>query len=66
MESYLIYIAKIENVSIEYNSKDYKKYFNLSKAKIKNNLYNAYDAYLRNKYEIVVNNKALDNVKNYF
>ena len=31
-----------------------------------NNLYNTYDAYLKNKYEININNKALDAVKNYF
>ena len=65
-ENYLIYIDKIENVSIHKNSDDYKKYFNLSKVKIANSLYNTYDSYLRNKYKININYNALDNVKNYF
>ena len=30
------------------------------------NLYNTYDIYLKNKYEIKINYKALDNIKNYF
>ena len=61
-ESYLIYIDKIENVSVKGNSTDYEKYFNISKATIVNNLYNTYDTYLRNKYEIDINYKALDSI----
>ena len=30
------------------------------------NLYKTYDTYLKNKYEISINNKALDAIKNYF
>ena len=40
IENYLIYIDKVENVSIEKNSDDYKKYFEISKFKMANNLYN--------------------------
>ena len=60
-EAYLVYIDKVKNVTINNESKDYKKYLNLSKAKIITDLYVAYDSYLRNKYEVEINYKALDN-----
>ena len=65
-EIFLIYIDKIENVLLGNNSENYEKYFNLSKAKLSNNLYNTYDLYLKKKYEISINYKALDKVHNYF
>ena len=65
-ESYLVYIDKIKNVFIDENEEDYKKYLNLSKIRLTNNLYNTYDSYLNNKYEIDINYKALDNLKNNF
>jgi len=65
-ENFLIYIDKIDNKSIDGKSEDYNKYFNLSKIKMVSNLYKTYDTYLKNKYEININHKALDAVKNYF
>ena len=65
-KNYLIYIDKVENVSIQAESKEYEKYLNLSKIKIRNELYNTYDFYLKNTYKIDINFKALDSVKNYF
>ena len=41
-------------------------YFNLSKNKIVNELYNSYDNFIKNKYEIDINYQALDKVKNYY
>ena len=66
LENFLIYIDKIENVSIDEDSENYEKYFNLSKDKIADDLFNTYDSYLGDKYEININHKALDNTKNYF
>tara|TARA_B100000686_G_C16743675_1_gene948147 strand:+ start:12 stop:1451 length:1440 start_codon:yes stop_codon:yes gene_type:complete len=63
-ESYLVYINKIENTSIEKTSENYKKYYNLSKVRIASSIYNTYDAYLRNKYEIDINRNALEKIKN--
>ena len=65
-ENYLVYIDKIENVSINKNSESYEEYFNLSKSTMTNDLYNTYNSYLQNKYEININLKTLDNIKNYF
>ena len=66
VENFLIYIDEIENVDITENSDDYKKYFALTKVQIRNELFDTYDNYIRSKYEIDVNYKALDTVKNYF
>lgn len=65
-ESFLIYIDKIESVRVDQGSEDYKKYFNLSKIQIAGNLYNTYDSYLKYKYKININQKALDSIKNNF
>ena len=65
-ENYLIYIDKIENVTIDEKSEEYTKYLNLSRKKIANNLFITYDKYIKKKYEIDINYKALGVVKNYF
>ena len=65
-ENYLIYIDKIENVLIDYATDEFKKYSNLSKIQITNTLFNTYDDYIKSKYEIDINYKALNTVKNYF
>ena len=54
-ESYLIYVDKIENASVNQNSDDYKKYYDLSKVEITNSLYQTYDSYLKKKYKININ-----------
>jgi len=65
IDSYLVYINKINNVSISKGSEDFEKYANLSEERIKNSLYSTYDTYIKNKYDININYKALDSVKNY-
>ena len=62
-ENFLIFIDKIENVSINKDSEYFDKYLNLSKIRITNNLYNTYDLYLRNKYNIDINYNALNEIK---
>ena len=66
LENFLIYIDKIENVSIGEKTGNYKKYFDLSKNKITTDLYNTYNSYLENKYEININYQTLAKTKNYF
>ena len=65
-ENYLIYIDKIDNVTIKENSEDYKNYLNLYKLNLSNKLFNTYDAYIKKKYKIDINYNALNTVKNYF
>jgi Fe2+ transport system protein B len=65
-ENFLIYIDKIENVTIDGKSDSYKKHLRLSRLKLSNELFNTYDTYIRKKYKIDINYKTLDTVKNYF
>jgi len=65
-ENFLIYIDKIENVTINNNSEDYQKYLDLSRIRIVNELYNTYDNYIKKRYKIDINYQALNTVKNYF
>ena len=63
-ENFLVYINKIDNVSINKNAENYDKYLNLSNVKITNDMYNTYDYWLKNKYKIDINYQALEEVKN--
>ncbi len=65
-ENFLIFIDKVENVTIDENSEEYQKYLDLSRSIIVKELYNTYDNYLSKKYKIDINYQALDVVKNYF
>ena len=65
-ELFLIYIDKIVNVSIDENSDEYQKYFKLATVSMTNGLFNTYDNYIKKKYKIEINYKALKTVKNYF
>ena len=65
-ENFLIYIEKINHMNIDKKSQEYEKYFNLSKIKLASELLNTYDSYIKKKYEMDINYKALDTVKNYF
>ena len=65
-ENFLIYVNKIENVTIDKDSEEYSKYSDLTKAKIKNELFNTYDSLVKKKYKIDINYQTLETVKNYF
>jgi peptidyl-prolyl cis-trans isomerase D len=65
-ENYLVFIDKIENVTIDENSNEYQKYLDLSRSIIVKELYNTYDNYLSKKYKIDINYQTLDVIKNYF
>ena len=53
-------------MNIDKKSQEYEKYFDLSKIKLASELLNTYDGYIKKKYEMDINYKALDTVKNYF
>ena len=65
-ENFLVYINKIIEVSVDENSDEYDKYFKLAKISITNELFSTYDKYIKEKYEIDINYKALKTVKDYF
>ena len=64
--AFLVYVKKVENKNIEKNDKNFDKYFNLSKTELISSLYNSYDIYLKDKYKIDINFKALDQIDNFF
>ena len=63
-KSYLVFIDKIENVTISKESKDYDKFSNLTKVSLTSGIYGTYDLFLKNKYEIDINYQALERIKN--
>ena len=65
-ENFLIYIDKIQHVTIDENSDKYQKYLNISRKRIVSTLFNTYDSYLKKRYKIDINYQAVDAVKNYF
>jgi peptidyl-prolyl cis-trans isomerase D len=64
-ENYLVYIKNIKNLYLEKDDDNYDKYFNLSKVKLTSSIYNTYDLYLKEKYKIDINYKALKSINNY-
>ena len=64
-----IYIAKIvdfEEKNISKDSNEFIKISNESSAQTKNSILKSYDLLLNTKYKVVINEKTLDRVKNYF
>ena len=64
-----IFVAKIinyKNKNISENSSEFNGISNEASAQNRNNILKSYDYILNNKYKVVVNEKTLDRVKNYF
>ena len=64
-----VYVAKIveyEEKKIKQNSKEFDKYSIDVSAKNRNVILKSYDYFLNDKYEVTINQKTLDRVKNYF
>ena len=64
-----IFIAKIisyEDANISQNSDDFKIISNNVSAENRNRLLKSYDYLLNSKYKVIINEKTLDRVKNYF
>jgi peptidyl-prolyl cis-trans isomerase D len=64
-----IFIAKVtsyEDVNISQNTIDFNAISNKTSAENRNGILKSYDYLLNNKYEVIVNEKTLERVKNYF
>ena len=64
-----IFIAKVtsfEDISISQNSNEFNAISNEASAENRNGILKSYDYLLNNKYKVIVNEKTLDRVKNYF
>ena len=64
-----IYLAKINNydeINIEMNSEDFEKFSNKENMEIRNNILKSYDLLINQKYNVDINQVAINNVKNLF
>ena len=59
-------VLKYENINISQNSNEFNKISNEASAENRNGMLKSYDYLLNSKYKVVVNEKTLDRVKNYF
>ena len=63
---YLVKINKISQSNLYKESKLIEEYSKKSNQKIKNDIFESYDIYIDKKYEIEINQKTLERVKNFF
>jgi len=63
---YLAKIKKFQSVNIDTNNDDYKNYIDKQNSNSKNTLLKSYDLFLNKKYNVVLNQKTIERVKNFF
>ncbi len=63
---FLAKIKKFETQSIDTENDKLKEYIDKNNSNIKNTMLKSYDLYLNNKYNVDLNQKTLERVKNYF
>ena len=63
-----IYLAKIKNYQLELidNNNEMKDYTNKQNSNLKNNMLRSYDLYLSSRYDVTLNQKTIERVKNFF
>ena len=64
-----IYLAKIknfENKNFDINNENFKKYMNKQNSNNKKSILQSYDVLLSNEYDIIINEKTIERVENYF
>ena len=64
-----IYLVKIKNykdVNLQLLSDDYKQFFDKENSRIRNDILKSYDIFLNTKYNVSINQTAINNVKNLF
>ena len=63
---YLAKIKKIEKKNIDTKDDEFDKYINKHKSSSKKTLLKSYDLFLNDKYNVVLNQKTIERVKNFF
>ena len=63
-----IYLAKIKNFQNEImeNNDKINEYTNKQNSNLKNNMLKSYDLYLNSRYDVTLNQKTIERVKNFF
>ena len=65
----VVYLAKIKNITneiIDLNDDKFKEYAEKQNTNIRNNILKSYDLLLNDKYNVVLNQKTIERVKNFF
>ncbi len=62
-----IYIAKVKKFqNVSDNNAKLEEYFNKQNSNIKNTMLKSYDLFLNDKYDVILNQKTIERVKNFF
>ena len=62
-----IYIAKVKRFhNVSKNNEKFEEYTNKQNSNIKNSMLKSYDLFLNDKYNVVLNQKTIERVKNFF
>ena len=64
-----IYLAKIKNINnaeLDKSTENYKSFIGKENTRLRNSILKSYDVFLNGKYNININQVALNNVKNLF
>ena len=63
-----IYLAKIKDYQVELidNNNEIIDYTNKQNSNLKNNMLKSYDLYLNSRYNVTLNQKTIERVKNFF
>ena len=63
-----IYLAKVKDYQVELidNNNEIKDYTNKQNSNLKNNMLKSYDLYLNSRYNVTLNQKTIERVKNFF
>ena len=63
---YMVKIKSYNNENLKLYSDDYNKFFNKKNTKMRNDILKSYDLFLNEKYNVKINQIAINNVKNLF
>ena len=63
-----IYLAKVKDYQVELidNNNEISDYTNKQNSNLKNNMLKSYDLYLNSRYNVTLNQKTIERVKNFF
>ncbi|MDA9653857.1 SurA, partial [Candidatus Pelagibacter sp.] len=63
---YLTKIKSFKNKVVDKESKDFKSYIDKESSNNRNSILKSYDLFLTSKYDVIVNQKTIERVKNFF
>ena len=63
---YLTKIISYEDKNLDQKSDDFKSYISKENSNNRNNILKSYDIFLNDKYKVVLNQKTIERVKNFF